>query len=77
MCQLIVLDVQAPRIEWHSGLHLPFQPPSGHIDFLFARQAVPPALKSSQARTGNANHGFFSIHPKEEKLWPVPLRQKP
>ena len=56
--------------------HLPFQPQSGDIYFLLAGQAVAPALKSSQAQTGNSNHGFFSIYAKEEKFRPVPLGQK-
>src|SRR5258708_7817711 len=73
ICQLIVLDVQAPGIEWQSGFDLPFQPPSSHVDFLFARQAAAAALESSQAAAGNTNHGFFSVHSKAEKLRPVPL----
>src|SRR5882672_4337957 len=72
ICQLIVLDVQAPRIEWRTGFHLPFQPPSGHVNFLFARQTASPALESRETAAGNTNHGFFSIHSKEEEFGPVP-----
>ena len=60
-----------------AGFDLPFQPPSGDVNLLLAGQTAAPALKSSQAQTGNSNHGFFSIDAKEEKFWPVPLGQKP
>src|SRR5579864_4239646 len=76
ICQLIVLDVQAPCIKVRAGFDLPFQPPSGDIDLLLAGQAAAPALKSSQAQTRNSNHGFFSIDLKEEKFRPIPLGQK-
>jgi hypothetical protein len=69
------LDVQTPRIKWQTGFYLPLQPSSSDIDFLFARQSAPTAFKSSQTRTGNAGHCFFSIYSKEEKLRPIPLRQ--
>src|ERR1035438_4446398 len=77
ICQLIVLDVQAPRIEWQTSFHLLFQPPSSHVNLLFARQAAPPTLEPRETPAGNTNHGLFSVHSKEEKFRPVPLRQKP
>src|ERR1700733_6845274 len=58
-----------------AGFDLPLQPTPGDIYFLLARQAAAPALKSSQAQTRNSNHSFFSIHSKEEKFRPIPLRQ--
>jgi hypothetical protein len=76
ICQLIVLDVKAPRVSWQTGFQLPLQPSSSDINLLFARQTTPPAFKSSQAITGNTNHRFFSMDTKEEKFWPVPLRQE-
>jgi hypothetical protein len=58
-----------------AGFDLPFQPPSGDIDFLLAGQAAAPALKSSQARTRYSNHSLLSVDAKEEKFRPVPLGQ--
>ncbi len=59
-----------------AGLNLPLQPQSSDIYFLLAGQTAAPALKSSQAQTGNSNHRFFSIYAKEEKFRAVPLGQK-
>jgi hypothetical protein len=85
ICQLMVLDVQAPRIEQRARLDLALQPKPGYVDFLFAGQTAPPAFEPSQTRTGNSDHGFFASFRRaastartrdseEEKFWPIPLR---
>src|ERR1700676_967398 len=76
ICQLIVLDVKAPRIKWLPGFHLPLQPSSGQVNLLLARQPAPPVFEAGQARAGNPHDFFFSVNLKEEQFRPIPLGQK-